>query len=56
MLPCPSIRFDNEKAGRTAAGYLLDLGHTKLGMIAGITQDNDRAAGRRDGFLNELVD
>ncbi|PWJ88574.1 LacI family transcriptional regulator [Mesorhizobium loti] len=49
-----AVGFDNEKAGRTAARYLLDLGHTRLGMIAGITQDNDRAAGRRDGFLNEL--
>lgn len=49
-----AVGFDNEKAGRTAARYLLDLGHAQFGMIAGITQDNDRAAGRRDGFLNEL--
>ncbi|WP_192385379.1 LacI family DNA-binding transcriptional regulator [Mesorhizobium silamurunense] len=49
-----SVGFDNEKAGRTAARYLLDLGHSQFGMIAGITRDNDRAAGRRDGFLNEL--
>jgi LacI family transcriptional regulator len=49
-----AVGFDNEKAGSTAARYLLDLGHTRLGMIAGITQDNDRAKGRLDGFLNEL--
>jgi hypothetical protein len=48
-----AVGFDNEKAGRTAARYLLDLGHTQLGMIAGITQDNDRARGRRDGFHRE---
>ncbi|URK89410.1 substrate-binding domain-containing protein (plasmid) [Rhizobium sp. RCAM05350] len=46
-----AIGFDNEKAGRMAARYLLDLGHTKLAMIAGITQNNDRAAARRDGFI-----
>ncbi|PAP92029.1 GntR family transcriptional regulator [Mesorhizobium wenxiniae] len=50
-----AVGFDNEKAGRAAARYLLDLGHTRLGMIAGITQDNDRAKGRRDGFLRELA-
>jgi LacI family transcriptional regulator len=49
-----AVGFDNEKAGRTAARYLLDLGHRSVGMIAGITQDNDRARGRRDGFLHEL--
>jgi LacI family transcriptional regulator len=49
-----AIGFDNEKAGRMAARYLLDLGHTKLAMIAGITQNNDRAAARRDGFIAEL--
>ena len=50
-----AVGFDNEKAGRTAARYLLDLGHTRLAMIAGITQDNDRARGRVDGFLKELA-
>jgi LacI family transcriptional regulator len=50
-----AVGFDNEKAGRTAARYLLDLGHKRLAMIAGITQDNDRARGRRDGFLHELA-
>lgn len=50
-----AIGFDNEKAGRSAARYLLDLGHTRLGMIAGVIQDNDRARGRRDGFLMEIA-
>lgn len=49
-----AIGFDNEKAGRMSARYLLDLGHTSLGMIAGITENNDRAAARRDGFLTEV--
>jgi LacI family transcriptional regulator len=50
-----AVGFDNEKAGRTAARYLLDLGHAQLAMIAGVTQDNDRARGRRDGFLQGLA-
>jgi LacI family transcriptional regulator len=50
-----AVGFDNEKAGRSAARYLLDLGHTRLGMIAGVTLDNDRARGRRDGFLQEIA-
>jgi LacI family transcriptional regulator len=50
-----AVGFDNEKAGRSAARYLMDLGHTRLGMIAGVTLDNDRARGRRDGFLQEIA-
>lgn len=50
-----AVGFDNFRAGRTAARYLLDLGHTRLGMVAGITQDNDRARGRMEGFLDELA-
>jgi LacI family transcriptional regulator len=49
-----AVGFDNEDAGRTAARFLLDLGHTRVGMIAGITQDNDRAKGRVIGFLDEI--
>jgi LacI family transcriptional regulator len=49
-----AVGFDNEEAGRTAARFLLDLGHTRLGMIAGITQDNDRAKERVIGFLGEI--
>jgi LacI family transcriptional regulator len=53
--PETAIGFDNEKAGRTAARFLLDLGHRRFAMIAGITHDNDRAAGRVAGFLDELA-
>lgn len=49
-----TVGFDNEAAGRSAARYLLDLGHVRIAMIAGITQNNDRATSRRDGFLKEL--
>lgn len=50
-----AIGFDNEKAGRTAARFLIDLGHRRLAMIAGITQDNDRAEGRLAGFRDEVA-
>ena len=44
--------FDNFKAGSMAARYLVDLGHRKLAMIAGVTKSNDRAAERVRGFLH----
>lgn len=50
-----TIGFDNQGAGRTAARFLLDLGHRRFAMIAGITHDNDRAGGRVVGFLDELA-
>lgn len=50
----PFVGFDNKKAGSAAARYLIDLGHRRLGMIAGITQNNDRAAERVDGFLQSV--
>jgi len=48
-----AIGFDNRKAGRMGARFLFDLGHRKMGMIAGLTQDNDRAAERVAGFVAE---
>jgi len=50
-----AVGFDNEGAGRAAARFLLELGHRRLAMIAGITQDNDRAKDRVTGFLAELA-
>jgi LacI family transcriptional regulator len=50
-----AVGFDNESAGRAAARFLLELGHRRLAMIAGITQDNDRAKERVTGFLAELA-
>jgi LacI family transcriptional regulator len=47
----PYVGFDNAKAGGMAARYLIDLGHRKLAMIAGVTKSNDRAAERVRGFL-----
>lgn len=49
-----AIGFDNRRAAAAAARYLLDLGHRRFGMIAGVTAGNDRARQRRDGFLTAL--
>ena len=45
-----AVGFDNGKAGAMSAKYLVDLGHRRIAMIAGITENNDRAAARRHGF------
>lgn len=50
-----AVGFDNRHAGASVARFLLDLGHKRFGMIAGITHGNDRATERRDGFLAELT-
>lgn len=50
----PCIGFNNHEAGFLIADYMIRLGHRNLGVIAGITKDNDRAvarlAGIRDAF------
>ena len=42
----PYVGFDNVAVGRRLADYLLDLGHTRFGMITQMTQHSDRAADR----------
>ncbi len=50
----PQVGFDNYKTMRKLAEHLGRTGHYDVAMIAGIAQDNDRAAqrieGARDGF------
>ncbi|HTW28298.1 MAG TPA: substrate-binding domain-containing protein [Acetobacteraceae bacterium] len=52
----PFVGFDNRKAGMMAARYLVDLGHRRLGMLAGITRNNDRAGERVRGFLDAAAE
>ncbi len=47
--PHPCCGFNNEDAGRNIAEYLLDLGHTEIAMVGGITSGNDRARNRIKG-------
>lgn len=45
----PCIGFDNHRAAMRIAQHLLDLGHRRFAMIAGIVRHNDRAAERVAG-------
>jgi LacI family transcriptional regulator len=50
----PCIGFDNAEAAARLTNYLLDLGHRRFAMIAGIAKGNDRAAARVDGVRAAL--
>lgn len=54
--PHPSIGFDNRFAGRRLAEYLLNLGHRRIAMVAGITANNDRARARVEGVREALAE
>lgn len=49
------VGFDNAAVAGRAARYLIELGHRRFAMIAGITADNDRAIGRLRGVRAELA-
>jgi LacI family transcriptional regulator len=49
------VGFDNARAMTQAVRYLLDLGHRRIAMLAGITRDNDRAAARLAGVRTALA-
>lgn len=51
----PCIGFDNQAAACRVASYLLDLGHRRIAMIAGLTRYNDRAAARVRGVREALA-
>jgi len=46
----PSIGWDNRRQGARLADLVMDLGHRRIGILGGIARDNDRAAGRIEGF------
>jgi len=46
----PCVGFDNWKAGETIVEHLVELGHERIAVIAGITTDNDRALARVQGM------
>jgi LacI family transcriptional regulator len=49
------VGFKNREAIARAVQYLLDLGHRRIGMVAGITAHNDRAAQRVAGVRSALA-
>jgi LacI family transcriptional regulator len=50
------VGFDNRRAAYVATRYLLALGHRRIGMVAGIRQDNDRAARRVEGMRDAMAE
>ena len=51
----PSVGFDNEAIAALATRHLLQLGHTRIGIIGGHTDNNDRARSRLEGFRKALT-
>lgn len=51
----PTVGWDNVAESERIADYLLDIGHRRFGIIAGLTADNDRAADRVAGFRKALA-
>ena len=49
------VGFDNARAMGQVVRYLLDLGHRRIAMLAGVTHDNDRADARVRGVRDALV-
>lgn len=49
-----AIGFCNLTAAASVVDHLLALGHTRVGMLAAITEDNDRAAERFAGTRDRL--
>ena len=49
------VGFRNRDAIARAVQYLVDLGHRRIGMVAGITAHNDRAAERVAGVREALA-
>jgi len=54
--PWTCIGFDNRAAARDVAERVLDLGHRRVAMIAGVTAGNDRAASRVEGVRAALAE
>ena len=53
--PWPCVGFDNRAAARQTAERVLELGHRRIAMIAGIPDGNDRAASRVEGVREALA-
>jgi LacI family transcriptional regulator len=49
------VGFDNARAMAQVVRLLLDLGHRRIAMLAGVTRDNDRAAARLAGVRDALA-
>lgn len=50
----PTVGFDNAAATAKLAQHLVHLGHRDIGVISGLTKDNDRTTERLEGIMSEL--
>lgn len=50
------VGFDNKKAMASIVQLVLDKGHRKIVMLAGIANNNDRAQARIEGFKSKLAE
>ena len=50
------IGFDNQAAAQTITRQVLELGHRNLGVIVGLTRNNDRARDRITGIERAIAD
>lgn len=50
------VGFDNRRAACLATRHLLQLGHRRIGMVAGIQKDNDRAESRVAGMRDAMAE
>ncbi|MEM8813132.1 MAG: LacI family DNA-binding transcriptional regulator [Pseudomonadota bacterium] len=51
----PTVGFDNATAAAKLAQHLVHLGHRQIGVISGLTKDNDRTTERLEGIKAELL-
>lgn len=55
-LPIPHIKLDDKLAAYQATEYLIDHGHTKIGMISGARDDKLAGLPRIEGYKQALSD
>lgn len=53
--PLPSVGVDNAAGAATAVGYLVRLGHQRIGMLAGTFSASDRSYARYEGYRAGLA-
>ena len=54
--PYASVGADNEAAAWRACRHLLALGHRRIGMVAALSQHNDRASARVQGVRRAMAE
>ena len=53
---CDRVLVDSYQAGYLVARYLMDLGHSRIGVICGHLRNNDRQAARVNGIRAALLE